>query len=146
MALKTVHKSVLIWYSPQEMFRLVTEVDHYPKFLPWCDQARVVGSEGASDLVEIGIRFGGINQKFVTRLRWLVRENVVGAGDGRPKQADDNDDGERLRTPRRQGGFGVDRWWQTTPRVRNGLHIMLRATQHRTSSRDPYGRPGHRRH
>ena len=76
MALKTVHKSVLIWYSPQEMFRLVTEVDHYPKFLPWCDQARVVGSEGASDLVEIGIRFGGINQKFVTRNRHVPDRKV----------------------------------------------------------------------
>ena len=77
MALKTVHKSVLIWYSPQEMFRLVTEVDHYPKFLPWCDQARVVSSDGSSDLVEIGIRFSGINQRFVTRNRHVPDRKVT---------------------------------------------------------------------
>lgn len=40
--MKTVHKSVLIWYSPQEMYALVTEVDHYPTFLPWCDHAKVI--------------------------------------------------------------------------------------------------------
>ncbi|MEA3394008.1 MAG: ubiquinone-binding protein, partial [Pseudomonadota bacterium] len=29
--MKTVHKSVLIWYSPQEMYELVTGVADYPK-------------------------------------------------------------------------------------------------------------------
>ncbi|MEG1770844.1 MAG: ubiquinone-binding protein, partial [Comamonas sp.] len=27
--MKTVNKSVLIWYSPEEMYALVTDVDHY---------------------------------------------------------------------------------------------------------------------
>ncbi|MCX7258025.1 MAG: ubiquinone-binding protein, partial [Polaromonas sp.] len=39
--MKTVHKSVLIWYSAAEMFALVTDVARYPQFLPWCDQASV---------------------------------------------------------------------------------------------------------
>ena len=43
--MKTVTKSVLIWYSPQEMYVLVTDVDRYPQFLPWCDRARVVASD-----------------------------------------------------------------------------------------------------
>ena len=30
--MKTVKKSVLIWYSPAEMYRLVTDVDQYPQF------------------------------------------------------------------------------------------------------------------
>src|SRR2546429_6173901 len=32
--MKKVNKSVLIWYSPQEMFALVTDVAHYADFLP----------------------------------------------------------------------------------------------------------------
>ena len=67
MAINTVHKSVLIWYSPQEMFLLVTQVDQYPKFLPGCDRARVVSSDGPIDVVEIGISFSGIRLRFVTR-------------------------------------------------------------------------------
>ena len=43
--MKTVHKSVLIWFSPQEMYDLVTDVAQYAKFLPWCDQARIIGEE-----------------------------------------------------------------------------------------------------
>jgi len=38
--MKTVQKSVLIWYTAQEMFDLVVDVDRYDEFLPWCDQAK----------------------------------------------------------------------------------------------------------
>ena len=63
--MKTVHKSVLIWYSAQEMFDLVTDVDRYPEFLPWCDHASVV-PEGTGMRAEIGIAFGGLHQTFKT--------------------------------------------------------------------------------
>jgi ribosome-associated toxin RatA of RatAB toxin-antitoxin module len=65
--MKTVKKSVLIWYSPSEMYVLVTDVDQYPKFLPWCDRARVVESHEAGMTAEIGISFSGIRQTFTTR-------------------------------------------------------------------------------
>ena len=65
--MKTVKKSVLIWYSPQEMYVLVTEVDQYPQFLPWCDRARVVTSDANSMTAEVGISFAGIRQTFTTR-------------------------------------------------------------------------------
>lgn len=65
--MKTVTKSVLIWYSPQEMYVLVTDVDQYPKFLPWCDRARVVSTDEGGMTAEIGILFSGIRQTFTTR-------------------------------------------------------------------------------
>ena len=73
--MKTVHKSVLIWYSPQEMYALVTDVAAYPKFLPWCDQARVIEQDEQGVSAEIGIAFGGIHQTFTTR-----NEHQPGAG------------------------------------------------------------------
>jgi ribosome-associated toxin RatA of RatAB toxin-antitoxin module len=65
--MKTVHKSVLIWYSAEEMFALVTDVASYPEFLPWCDRASVVESQESGMKAEIGIAFGGIRQTFTTR-------------------------------------------------------------------------------
>ena len=65
--MKTVHKSVLIWYSAEEMFALVTDVARYPEFLPWCDKAAVVESDDKGMKAEIGIAFGGIHQTFTTR-------------------------------------------------------------------------------
>lgn len=62
----TVHKSVLIWYSAEEMFALVTDVPRYPEFLPWCDHATHSTNPDASISAEIGISFGGIRQAFGT--------------------------------------------------------------------------------
>jgi ribosome-associated toxin RatA of RatAB toxin-antitoxin module len=65
--MKTVHKSVLIWYSAEEMFGLVTDVAQYPKFLPWCDHAAVLEQHADGMKAEVGISFGGIRQTFTTR-------------------------------------------------------------------------------
>ena len=65
--MKTVHKSVLIWFSADEMFSLVTDVDRYPQFLPWCDQASVLSREEQAMTARVGISFGGIRQSFTTR-------------------------------------------------------------------------------
>ncbi|MES2186963.1 MAG: type II toxin-antitoxin system RatA family toxin [Pseudomonadota bacterium] len=65
--MKTVNKSVLIWYSAEEMFRLVTDVPQYPKFLPWCDKAEIVSAEADGMTARVGISFGGIHQTFTTR-------------------------------------------------------------------------------
>ena len=65
--MKTVHRSVLIWYSAQEMFQLVTDVAQYPRFLPWCDHAAVLEAHPEGMKAEVGIAFGGIRQSFVTR-------------------------------------------------------------------------------
>jgi len=67
--MKTVHKSVLLWYSPQEMFDLVADVDHYPAFLPWCDYARVLETHEDGVTAEVGISFSGIHQRFITHNR-----------------------------------------------------------------------------
>lgn len=64
--MKNVHKSVLIWYTAEEMFALVTQVALYPQFLPWCDQAAVLSEDASGMTAEVGIAFGGIHQKFVT--------------------------------------------------------------------------------
>jgi ribosome-associated toxin RatA of RatAB toxin-antitoxin module len=75
--LKSIHKSVLIWYSPSEMYALVTAVADYPKFLPWCDHAHVLTTDEQGMTAEIGIAFGGIHQKFTTRNVHVEARQVV---------------------------------------------------------------------
>jgi ribosome-associated toxin RatA of RatAB toxin-antitoxin module len=65
--MKNVHKSVLIWYSPEEMFALVTGVEKYPEFLPWCDRAAVLERNAEGMTAEVGISFAGLRQTFTTR-------------------------------------------------------------------------------
>jgi len=65
--MKTVHKSVLIWYSAAEMFALVTDVASYPQFLPWCDQASVLDETEGGMTAKVGISIAGLSQSFTTR-------------------------------------------------------------------------------
>ncbi len=65
--MKTVHKSVLIWYSAAEMFALITDVASYPQFLPWCDQASVIEDNDHGMTAKVGMSIAGIAQSFTTR-------------------------------------------------------------------------------
>lgn len=65
--MKNVNKSVLIWYSPEEMFALVTDVAHYADFLPWCDHTKVLEQDDSGMMAEVGMTFGGLRKSFVTR-------------------------------------------------------------------------------
>ena len=65
--MKTVNKSVLIWYSAAEMFALVTDVASYPQFLPWCDQASILEEHANGMTAKVGLSIAGIRQSFTTR-------------------------------------------------------------------------------
>jgi ribosome-associated toxin RatA of RatAB toxin-antitoxin module len=75
-SMKTVNKSVLIWYSAEEMFRLVTDVDAYPEFLPWCDRASILSQDDDTVTAQVGIAFSGIHQSFTTRNTQIAGREV----------------------------------------------------------------------
>ncbi len=65
--MKHVHKSVLLWYSPREMYALVTDVDNYPKFLPWCARSEVLERHDDGVTARLHIAIAGVHQAFTTR-------------------------------------------------------------------------------
>lgn len=58
---------MLIWYSAQQMFDLVTDVASYADFLPWCDRASIVQRHEDGQTAEISLNFRGLRQSFTTR-------------------------------------------------------------------------------
>jgi ribosome-associated toxin RatA of RatAB toxin-antitoxin module len=74
--MKTVQKSVLIWYSAEQMYDLVTDVAKYPEFLPWCDRTRVIDQDATGITAEVGLAFGGIRQSFTTRNTQIAGREV----------------------------------------------------------------------
>ncbi|MEI6717045.1 MAG: type II toxin-antitoxin system RatA family toxin [Betaproteobacteria bacterium] len=87
--MKTVHKSVLIWFSAEEMFALVTDVSSYPEFLPWCDKTRIVSQDATGMVAEIGMALGGFHKSFTTRnLHSQGRQVKLSLIDGPFKQLD----------------------------------------------------------
>lgn len=74
--MKHVEKSALVWFSPEQMFNLVTDVARYPEFLPWCDRAQVLEQDAHGMTAEVGIAFSRIHQSFTTRNEHEGHEKV----------------------------------------------------------------------
>ena len=65
--MKHVKKSVLLWYSPREMYTLVTAVEDYPQFLPWCARAEVLERRDAGMTAKLHLAYMGVRHAFTTR-------------------------------------------------------------------------------
>ena len=74
--MKHVQKSVLLWYSPREMYALVVAIAQYPEFLPWCDRAEVLNQEANTVTARLGLAFKGMRHSFTTRNTHTPDEKV----------------------------------------------------------------------
>lgn len=59
-------KSALVHYSAEQMFRLVKDVEAYPRFLPWCRSTRLLKSGEREICAELVVARLGIRQTFST--------------------------------------------------------------------------------
>ena len=75
--MKHVKKSVLLSYSPHEMYTLVTEVKDYPSFLPWCERAEVLEERADGVTARLHLSYLGVKQAFTTRNEHTPDERVV---------------------------------------------------------------------
>jgi ribosome-associated toxin RatA of RatAB toxin-antitoxin module len=74
--MKHVRRTVLLWYSPQEMYALVTAVEQYPQFLPWCASAEVLQQHDDGVTARLGLAYMGVKHAFTTRNQHLPAESV----------------------------------------------------------------------
>jgi ribosome-associated toxin RatA of RatAB toxin-antitoxin module len=74
--MKHVKKSVLLWYSPAEMYSLVTAIPHYPQFLPWCESAQVLTEHDGGVTARLGLAYMGVRHAFTTRNEHVADQSV----------------------------------------------------------------------
>lgn len=75
--MKQVKKSVLLWYSPKEMYDLVTGIEDYPRFLPWCDKAEVLELRDSGVTARLGLAYAGVRHSFTTRNEHVIDQSVA---------------------------------------------------------------------
>jgi ribosome-associated toxin RatA of RatAB toxin-antitoxin module len=74
--MKHIKKSVLLWYSPHEMYALVTAVEDYPQFLPWCARAEVMSRDAGGMTARLHLAYLGVRHAFTTRNTHVADESV----------------------------------------------------------------------
>jgi ribosome-associated toxin RatA of RatAB toxin-antitoxin module len=75
--MKHVRKSVLLWYSSHEMYALVTGIERYPEFLPWCNKADLVKKHDDGVTARLGLSYMGVQHAFTTRNVHVKDESVT---------------------------------------------------------------------
>jgi len=61
-----IRKSVLLPYSAERMFELVSRVPDYPKFMPWCGGAREKQEADGRVRATVDIDYHGVKSSFTT--------------------------------------------------------------------------------
>ncbi len=65
--MRTITRSALVPYTPEQMFALVADIEHYPQFLPWCLGAHIVSRDSHEVVATLELGKAGIREKFTTR-------------------------------------------------------------------------------
>jgi len=55
-------------YTPEQLFALVSDIEKYPEFLPWCRAARVLERKDSEFLGELVISFAHLTESYVSRV------------------------------------------------------------------------------
>ena len=65
--MKKISRTAIVEHSAEAMHALVEDIEAYPRFLPWCREARVLerGAGGTRASLTVGLR--GLRQSFTTR-------------------------------------------------------------------------------
>jgi ribosome-associated toxin RatA of RatAB toxin-antitoxin module len=71
-----VSRSALVPYTPQEMFALVSDIESYPAFLPWCASTTVISRDEDEVRASIRLTMGRVEKSFTTRNRQQVNKMI----------------------------------------------------------------------
>lgn len=61
-----VNQSLIVEFTPGQMFTLVDAVEDYPQFLPWCSGATLIHRDPARTRATLSINYHGIRRSFTT--------------------------------------------------------------------------------
>lgn len=65
--MREVKRSALIAQSPGRLFTLISDIESYPQFLPWCTHAKVHSRKEGEVVATIGIKRGPLKGELTTR-------------------------------------------------------------------------------
>lgn len=61
-----VKKSVLVEFTPEQMFELVDHCESYPDFLPWCSGSEVHHRDAERTVATLHLNYHGLRSQFTT--------------------------------------------------------------------------------
>jgi coenzyme Q-binding protein COQ10 len=63
-------------YTPEQLYDLVSRVERYPEFLPWCKASRITRREGDVFWADLVIAFKVFRERFTSKVTLIPKEGV----------------------------------------------------------------------
>jgi coenzyme Q-binding protein COQ10 len=63
-------------YTPEQLFDLVSRVERYPEFLPWCKASRITRREGDVFWADLVIAFKVFRERFTSKVTLIPKQGV----------------------------------------------------------------------
>lgn len=64
-------------YSPDQLFRLVADIERYPEFLPWCIGARIKSRKEDALIADLVIGFKMFRERYTSRVLLDEERKVI---------------------------------------------------------------------
>ena len=62
-------------FSNIELYSLVSDIEKYPEFLPWCSAARIIETNGNITIAELVVRFASLYERYTSEVRLMPPES-----------------------------------------------------------------------
>ena len=72
----THHETRFLPQTAEQLFDLVSDVDDYPNFLPWCVALRVTSRNDNEILADMVVGFKMLREKFTSRVTLTPKERI----------------------------------------------------------------------
>ena len=66
----------LLPYRPEDLFALVTDIERYPEFLPWCAAVRILSGDETEMRAEMVVRYKALSERFISRVMAIAPAKV----------------------------------------------------------------------
>lgn len=71
-----ISKQANVAFTAKQMYALVSDIETYPDFLPWCTKTDILQQNGDSLIASVSVSMGKIKQSFTTRNEMKVDNSI----------------------------------------------------------------------
>ena len=71
-----VKKSIIVPYTPAQMYALVSDIEHYPNYLPWCPKTIIKDQTETNVVASIYIEYLKVKTHFTTQNNNIINERI----------------------------------------------------------------------
>lgn len=62
-----ITKSVITPYTPAQMYALVSDIENYKNYLPWCPSSQIISANADAQIARVDISYLKVKAHFTTR-------------------------------------------------------------------------------